>query len=135
MKKNHECGVENAECGLKSNPQSAIPIPKPLDCPEFRAAWAAWVAHREAMIGGRPLTAKRAKQEMSKVVCWGREEAVAALRHSVRMGFLQIWPACEPGIPPREGRWMARRAWDKLRRFARRADLPDVVDQDMEDFR
>jgi hypothetical protein len=117
------------------NPQSPIPIPPSLDCPEFQEAWAAWVAHREAMIGGRPLSAKRAKQEMSKVVCWGRTEAVAALRHSVRMGFLEIWPASDPGIPAKEMRWMAREAREKLRRLARQKDLPELIRNDLEDFR
>lgn len=110
-------------------------IPDTLDCPEFREAWAAWVDHRETMIGGRPLTVKRAKQEMSKVVCWGRTEAVAALRHSVRMGFLEIWPAGEAGIPAKEQRWLARKVWTRLRKFARRADLPDFVQNDVEDYR
>ena len=66
-------------------------IPPVLDTPEFRDAWAEWVAHRTN--DGRKTYSPRARRmALTRMVPWGPAAATAAIIHSIAGEFQGIYP-------------------------------------------
>lgn len=60
-------------------------VPPELDSPEFREAWASWVAHRAEI--RKPLTPTAAKMNIQKCLAIGIDRALAAFSHSIGAGW------------------------------------------------
>nr|MDA3873980.1 hypothetical protein [Kiritimatiellia bacterium] len=72
--------------------------------------------------GGVELSERRRKAELSRVVNWPAAMAVEGIRHSIRFGYREIWPASVRGIPAKEQVWMRKEAARKLRAAVRRME-------------
>jgi hypothetical protein len=59
-----------------------------FDTDSFKAAWADWQQHRREI--RKPLTPKAAEGQMRQFADWGEARAVAAIRHTITMGWQGI---------------------------------------------
>lgn len=64
-------------------------IPAALDTPEFRQAWAEWVEDREER--KKPVTTLSAKIAFNKMLPWGVQRAVAAIRLSIESHWQGVY--------------------------------------------
>lgn len=64
---------------------AALPLPEPLDTPEFRAAWSAWISHRSEI--KKPLKETQSREQLETFARWGPVRAIAAIRHTIRQGW------------------------------------------------
>lgn len=62
-----------------------ITIPPALDTPEFRDAWKLWKKHRTEI--RKPLKPTQQTSQINLCVEWGLERALAALKHTMAMGW------------------------------------------------
>lgn len=69
--------------GQKNTPLP--PLPEALDCAEFRAAWDDWLRHRKEI--GHPVKATHAATLLKQCAVWGVSRAVAAITHTITMGW------------------------------------------------
>ena len=67
-----------------------MPIPAAIDTPQFRAAWADWLADRKAR--RKPVTGRAAEQQLDKLAPLGPEQAAACLNESIEKGWIGIFP-------------------------------------------
>ena len=86
-------GGEPAALNAKGYKVSLIAIPERLDTPEFRVAWAEWIAYRSKMHGQwLPESAEKKLDSLAKI---GPERAVAAIRHSIESSWKGIFESGE----------------------------------------
>jgi hypothetical protein len=65
-------------------------VPKALDSPEFRDAWAEWLAYRSER---KPKVSPRAaRQQLRDLEAWGVERAVTSIRNSIRNSWQGLFP-------------------------------------------
>jgi hypothetical protein len=101
----------------KRKPKSAdpgpesVPIPRDLDAPDFRAAWAEWIADRKAR--GR-FTARAAELQFEKLLPLGPAKAAACVRESIANGWSGLFPDKFRTGPPPPARSKADRAQEQL---------------------
>lgn len=74
---------KRTEQNKKKNPLP--PIPEKLDAPEFAEAWSDWMAYRREI--KKPLTSHSLKAQLAKLSDWGVPRSVAAIRHTIAMGW------------------------------------------------
>lgn len=74
------------------------PFPQGLDSPEFADAWASWTRHRTEL--RKPLKPTQAAEQLKMLAGWGEPRAIAAIRHTIAMGWQGIREpeASLPGI-------------------------------------
>lgn len=88
-------GTEGPEPDANGNP-----IPQELDTPEFREAWTLWNEYRvEAKFKAyKPIGARITLKRLSQ---WGSSRSVAAIEHSIHMGYQGIFePRDADKTPP-----------------------------------
>ncbi len=73
----------------ESKNQEYTEIPRALDSPEFREAWAAWERHRSET--KKKLTPTAVQMQFKKLESWGIERAVAAIQFSIGNGYQGIF--------------------------------------------
>ena len=76
--------------GHKSQPkpnkkQLALPC---FESDAFSSAWNDWQEHRREI--KKPLTPKASESQMSEFKAWGESRAIAAIRHTIKMGWQGI---------------------------------------------
>ena len=69
------------------NPSEAF-FPEALDTNAFRDAWRAWCKHRKEI--RKPLTPTQCESQLSQLAGWGLERSVAAIQHTITMGWQGI---------------------------------------------
>jgi len=80
-----------------------VPIPAPLDTPDFRAAWDGWKAERRAK-KHKPYTPRGEAQQLARLAPFGPAVALAAIRESIAQGWQGLFPekhAQQNRAPPR----------------------------------
>jgi hypothetical protein len=65
-----------------------IPIPGNLESPQFAEAWTDWKKHRSEI--RKPLTPTAAKAQLGQFSEWGRNRAIAAIKHTIAKGWQGI---------------------------------------------
>lgn len=64
-------------------------FPASIDCPEVRAAWREWLAHRKEI--KKPVTLRGAKLQVDDLAEMGAPLAIAAIRHSIKSRYTGIF--------------------------------------------
>lgn len=82
-------GVETKPKRVRGQPQETVPIPASLDTPEFRAAWADWLADR--VTRKKPVTPLAAKSQLADLETIGPKLATECVRESIRNGWQGIF--------------------------------------------
>lgn len=101
-------GEKPAGAARVRQPKAPLPsVPASLDTPEFRAAWADWLAYRAE--ARKPVLATSAESQFKRLAAMGPTSAAAAIRHSIAQGYQGITlPADDGGarrrVPPPVGR-------------------------------
>lgn len=88
-------------------PATDLALPSPLDTPEFRAAWAEWLAYRKErrLAGYKPIGLAKL---LNRLAAMGAAGAVAALEHSMSQNYQGVWePKGSAAGPAREDRALA----------------------------
>jgi len=70
-------------------------VPKSLDCPQFRQAWAEWEQHRIQI--RHKMTPLACSKLLSKLELLGVSRAVSAINHSIENGWQGIFEPKEQG--------------------------------------
>ncbi len=65
-----------------------VEIPLELSSAAFAAAWADWETHRREI--KKPLKPTSAKGQLGMLAAWGEARAIAAIRHTIAMGWQGI---------------------------------------------
>lgn len=78
-------------------------VPAPLDTPEFRSAWADWLADRRER-KRKPYTERGVAGLLAELAKHGPAAAVAAIRESIRNGYQGLFPEKHTRAPPGKGR-------------------------------
>lgn len=90
-------GTPNGSSGRKPRkPQYEVEhqsYPPSLDTEDFRAVWQLWTLHRIEI--HKPMTPLAASEALAKCEAWGRDRAIAAIRHSVANGWQGLF---EPDV-------------------------------------
>ena len=75
-----------------------VPIPGPMRTGQFIRAWTEWIEYRiEAGKEMRwPITKLCFRMQLRKCSKWGPERAIAAIDHSIEMGYRGIWEHIPP---------------------------------------
>lgn len=71
-------------------------FPHSLDTPEFRSAWADWLAYRRES-RFKPWVPRTVQAQLETLASLGSAAAVAAIRRSIASGWRGIFPADSPG--------------------------------------
>lgn len=69
------------------NPSEAF-FPEELDTNDFREVWRGWCKHRKEI--KKPLTPTQCESQLNQLASWGIERAIAAINHTVTMGWQGI---------------------------------------------
>jgi hypothetical protein len=74
----------------KSKKETPTPlrIPDGLSTPEFQSAWTDWQHHRREI--KKALTPTQTTKQLEQFAEWGVSRSVAAIRHTIRMGWQGI---------------------------------------------
>jgi hypothetical protein len=67
---------------------SEVTLPPPLDSDEFRQSLAVWIKHRSEI--GHPPKPTSFEQQLRKFAEWGATRSIAAIQHTVAMGWQGI---------------------------------------------
>lgn len=62
-----------------------VVVPSALNSPEFHEAWNTWFNYRREL--KKPLTSASVKQQLKKFATWGQSRAIAAIEHTIEMGW------------------------------------------------
>lgn len=89
-------GSNKKNGGAVNPPHPVWDIPKPLKTPEFEDAWVSWFRHRHEQ--GKYLTQTSGDTVLVDLAKMGIDRAIAAIRHSISRGWLNIY---EPETPTR----------------------------------
>jgi hypothetical protein len=69
-------------------PAPPVPIPESLDTPEFRAAWADWLAHCRG--SAKPKSEQHQRVLLAKMTTWGPDGAIASIREGIESGYPKL---------------------------------------------
>ena len=66
-------------------------LPENLDTPEFRAAWADWLAYRKErrLAAYKPIGLKR---QLAALAAFGPQSAIAAIEQSIQQNYQGLFP-------------------------------------------
>ena len=103
-----ETETEREQEQEKEKKDAATPLPPlfppEMRSPEFDAAWAAWVKHRKEI--RHELKPSQLQSQAKTLTAWGRTRALAALEHTVFMGWQGLREPDAPhsgnGHPPQQ---------------------------------
>lgn len=87
IQKNIENTPPNPQGGKRSErfDASKEPLPKSIDTPEVREAWADWC--RDKRSRGKKITEGACKRQFNKLVAWGPARAVIAIENAIAGGW------------------------------------------------
>jgi hypothetical protein len=80
-----ERGCKGETKPAKPKPELAQPC---FESPAFVKAWQDWQEHRREI--KKPLTPKASESQMAEFKAWGESRAIAAIRHTIKMGWQGI---------------------------------------------
>jgi len=85
----------------EQNKKEKTPLPPSVDTDEFRAAWNDWQAHRREI--KKALTPTQAEKQLAQFAEWGVRRSVAAIKHTITMGWQGIREPenGKPATPPK----------------------------------
>lgn len=137
-----EIGLQNRTEQIKKKTKkkaaaalAAFSLPENLDTADFRTAWTAWLKHRTEI--RKPLTPTQAAHQLAQFAAWGPARAIAAIRHTVTMGWQGLREEAVNGQPGAAGaagagpkkpaaqaaaEWLADAAEAERRRERRKAE-------------
>ena len=87
-------GSKNGKAKTPKFDPLSIKVPPPLRTDRFRGAWRDWCQHRREI--KKPLTPTATTQQIRRLAEWGESRAVAAINHTVAMGWTGLR---EPDVP------------------------------------
>lgn len=85
----------------KGDSVDSVPIPSELDTPAFGEAWADWQKHRREI--RKPLKKTQAEKQLRQFADWGVARAIAAIEHTITMGWQGIREPEGRGPPTASG--------------------------------
>lgn len=65
--------------------EESLPLPPALDSESMREAWKNWIGHRKQL--KKPMTTNTVNQLHKKFLEWGEQRSIAAIEHTVCMGW------------------------------------------------
>lgn len=89
---------EEEEKNKKKKKETPLPpIPESIDSPEFREAWASWIAHRKEK--REPIRFTSATRQLKQLAAMGPARAIACIEHTIFKG----WTGLREPEPDRNG--------------------------------
>jgi len=70
-------------------PPESVPIPPLLDTETFRQHWSDWIIDRKER--GKKMTARAAKEQLTKLQEIGHDRAITAIKHSIASGYTGVF--------------------------------------------
>ena len=95
--------TKEEEWGVEETKAKKVELPKALNTSAFKAAWSSYLQYLRE-IKKPPPTPSSVKQKWAEMAKWGHDQAIEAIRQTIRNGWKGIFePKASPSKPRAEG--------------------------------